>query len=438
MEMIAIKKLCKNIDITNPETIKPWIRECVIKHRKRHDFKALLRHHGMDKGQYIEMVETGNIDLLEPALDSLSLTTAELIRNHEPLNLPKPIIRTRLDVTTGKIREIGCECAMQQVLDIIAVNGAMDVLMRRIKPQQASSVVGRGQIYGMHMIRRWVKKDNAKLQYAHRHQLRATSDMKYFVKCDIRHCYQNMRLEHFMRLFERDCGNADLIWLWHVLLESHRIDDKHQGFMIGALTSQWAAQYVISFAYDHIMALKTTPRRGKERKLVSHMCFFMDDILMTSSSRRSLVTATRSLVHFMMSEFSLTIKPNWDVKEFSDQGIDMMGFIVYRTGKVAIRARNYVRARRMALRAKNHISYKQAKRIASYKGFFTHTDSQKAKAVLMLPAVWANARKVVSECDKRRSKRNGKSFLQRKARSDQVHAPAKQQDGRRQASGEYY
>lgn len=391
----------------------------------------------MGSAEYRKMIDLGAVELIEPALDNLAVAIAEMIKSHEPLDLPKPRIRTRLDVTTGKVREIGCECAVQQVLDIIAVNGSMDVLMRRIKPQQAASVAGRGQIYGMHMIRRWVKKDNAKLEYAHRHRLRATSDIKYFVKCDIKHCYENMRLEPFMRLFEHDCGNPDLIWLWRALLESHRIDDEHQGFMIGALTSQWAAQYVISFAYDHVMCLKASPRRGKDRKLVSHMCFFMDDILMTSSSRNNLVKATRSLERFMMSEFGLTIKPNWDVKEFADQGIDMMGFIVYRTGKVAIRARNYVRARRMALRAKDHISYRQAKRIASYKGFFTHTDSRKAQAVLMLPAVWANARKVVSECDKRRS-RNGKSFLQRKARSDQIHAPAQQQDGRHQASGEYY
>lgn len=421
---LAIKKLCKNTDITDAETIKPWIYECVLKHKKRHDFEKLLRNHGMTKAEYREAVDTGNVNLFDTAIDGIARIATDMIIQRDLSALPKPTIRTRMDITTGKIREIGCESALQQIFDIIAVKGSMDVLMRRIKPQQISSIKGRGQIYGVRMIKGWVRKDNAHLEYAERHGFRAQSKMKYFVKCDIQKCYQNMRVKPFMERFSADCGNEDLIWLWGTLLKSHVVDDDHQGFMIGALTSQWAAQYVISFAYEYVTNLVLPGRRGKRRNLVSHMCIFMDDILMTSGTRKNLVKATRLLSVYMQNEFGLTIKPNWEVKEFAKQGIDMMGYVVYRSGKVALRARNFVHSRRMAIRAvaRKNLSYKQATRIMSYKGLYDHTDSLKAKSLYMLPAVWNKSRKVISLCESRRTKKDGSGTLQRETGSNQIYA----------------
>lgn len=385
----------------------------------------MLLRNGMTKESYAEMMAMHNKKLAEKAIESVSKRAAQMIYEFE-LDLPKPRIRTKLDIATGKVREIGCECAMQQVLDIIAVNGAMDVFKRRLVIQQASSIPGRGQVYGMHMIRQWIRKDNAKLEYAKRHSMRATSDVKYFVKADVRKCYPSMRLEVFMRYFEKDCGNVHLLWLWRSLLESHRIDEEHQGFMIGALVSQWAAQYLIAFAFEDMMNLKVKGRRGKEdQKAVSHMCIFMDDMLLTGSNRRHLKKAMKRLEMFMLVNLRLTIKPNWEIMELKDnQGIDMMGYVVYRSGKVAIRARDFIRARRMALRAvrNRNISYRQAKRITSYKGYFKHTNCRKAMSLYQLPRVFRIAQKVVSKFEKRL--RNGKSTFQRRTLPNQIHATA--------------
>lgn len=379
----------------------------------------------MSRDAYAEMMATHNKSLAAEAIKSISQRAAQMIYEFE-FDLPKPRIRTKLDITTGKVREIGCECAMQQVLDIIAVNGAMDIFKRRIVPQQASSIPGRGQVYGMHMIQRWVQKDNAALEYAKRHNLRATSKIKYFAKADVRKCYPSLRLEVFMKYFEKDCGNVHLLWLWRTLLESHRIDEAHQGFMIGALVSQWAAQYLISFAFADMMNIKAKGRRGKEdQKAVSHMCIFMDDMLLTGSNRRHLKKAMKRLEMFMLLNFRLTIKPNWEIMELKDsQGIDMMGYVVYRSGKVAIRARDFIRARRMALRAirNRNISYRQAKRITSYKGYFKHTNCRKAMSLYQLPRVFRIAQKVVSKFEKRL--RNGKSTFQRRTLPNQIHATA--------------
>lgn len=37
-----MKKSCKHIDVTNPETVKPYIRECLCRHKKRGATKKLL------------------------------------------------------------------------------------------------------------------------------------------------------------------------------------------------------------------------------------------------------------------------------------------------------------------------------------------------------------------------------------------------------------
>lgn len=400
--------------------------DCVWKHKKRYDFRKLLIRHGMARRDFDRMVETHDKSLAKYAVENIAKHAAQMIYELDMDEIQPPRIRTRIDITTGKVREIGCECAMQQVLDIIAVNGAMDIFKRRIVPQQASSIPGRGQVYGMRMIRGWVRKDNAAIEYAQRHKMRYSSEVKYFVKTDVRKCYPSMRLEVFMRYFEKDCGNAHLLWLWRSLLESHRIDEEHQGFMIGALVSQWAAQYLISFAFEDIMQLKVKGRRGKgDQKAVSHMCIFMDDMLMTGPNRRHLLKAVKRLEAFMLVKLMLAIKPNWQIMELKDnQGIDMMGYIIYRSGKTAIRSRDFIRARRMALRAirENNISYRQAKRITAYKGYFKHTDCVKAVKLYLLPRVWKRAQKVVSMYESRL--RNGKSTFQRGTRQSEIHATA--------------
>ena len=229
----------------------------------------------MTRQDYARIIETHDKTIAKHAVENIAKHAAQMIYELDMDGLPPPRIRTRIDITTGKVREIGCECAMQQVLDIIAVNGAMDIFKRRIVPQQASSIPGRGQVYGVRMIQKWVSKDNAAIEYAKRHKMKYSSEVKYFVKTDIRKCYPSMRLEVFMKYFEKDCGNAYLLWLWRSLLESHRVDEEHQGFMIGALVSQWAAQYLIRLRLRTLCSLKSKADGAREIRKRYRTCVFL-------------------------------------------------------------------------------------------------------------------------------------------------------------------
>ena len=356
----------------------------------------------MSRSLYYAAVYANDKEALEPYIKNIAKDAADRIRRRE-LCLGRIIIRERIDKTTGKIRQIGRETPMQQVFDHIAVGAASEIWNRRIVPQQASSIKGRGQLYGTKIIRSWIQKDNRCIKWARAHHVRYTSKCRFFVKLDIKKCYPNARMEVFMRLFEKDCGNADLIWLWRELLSSHRVDG-YEGFLIGALPSQWACQYLISFIYREAMSLAKI-RRGKRVRLVTHALVYLDDILLTGSSRRDLMIAIDRIVQFAREKFGFTIKPKWSIYELEKQSIDMMGFVVHRNGSVSIRGRDFVHARRMILRGSRQKSYsaRQAQRTCSYKGYFKNSDSRKFRQENNADALFDKAARVVSITERRKN-----------------------------------
>lgn len=407
-------KSCKNIDITNPETIFPWVFDCIKRHIKRYDFRRLLITHGMPKETYDKMVYpvvNGMIDtraekdyyLMKEYVMNIAIDCAERIKTRNLIL--KPVrIRERCDRTTDKVRYIGEEEAMQQCFDFIAVYSCADVWRRRIVPQQVSSIKGRGQIKGVKAITKWIKSDNRYIRYCKAHGLRYTSKVKCYGKEDIRKCYPSGRVEVFLPLLKKDVKNDDIIWLWEVLLLSHRViiegtDIKYMGFMIGALPSQWAMQYMISFIYRYVMSLKNS--RGKT--IVSHAMIFLDDILLTASNRKQLKRAIISMVRFAKDFLQLEIKPTWHIKYLDDCGIDMMGYVIYRSGKIAIRGRDFIKNRRMALRFKarnGNITIEQARRICSKKGEYIHSNSAGVVQEYGLKEIFATAEAMVSRYDK--------------------------------------
>lgn len=382
---ISIKRYCKNIDITDPEAVYPWVYDCCRRHRNRYDFKNLL----------------GGGDF-EEAVREICKDACKRIKDRD-LNLEKPQIRTMVDKTTGKIRQIGKESAMQQVFDYIAVHSSMEIFRARLVREQCSSITGRGQIYGKNMIKRWIISDNDAERYAKRHGYRYARKVKYFVKLDIHQCFPSADTEVFLELFEMDCANKDIVWLWQVLIRSHRVDG-YTGFLIGALTSQWACQYMISFIYRYAKE-QGYERRGKNIKAVTHMLIFMDDMMLTGSNRKRLKKAVENTVSYTKQEFGWEIKPNWHIRALDDFDIDMMGYVIHRDGSVTIRDRDFVKARRMFLRCQGGMTYSQAKRIMSYKGFFVHSDSRTVRDKYHAESVWRNASKLIS----RKERGNGSS-----------------------------
>ena len=99
--------------------------------------------------------------------------------------------------------------------------------------------------------------------------------------------------------------------------------------------------------------------------------------------------------------------------------VDMMGYVVYRNGKVRIRAKTFIHARRMALRINRSGSatLTQAQRLTSYKGCFLHSNCYGAWRKYKLEKAFMSAQTVISNYE--RSKTHV-SLLRQQTRKSQI------------------
>lgn len=387
-----MKKKCKKINITDLGTIKPWVADCCMRHRKRYDFKRLFFYYGMSKEDYDDAIKTHNKEAFELVIARICEEAISQIKNRK-LILDPVRIREKVDTTTGKLRQIGIECPMQQVFDYIAVYSAMEIFEKRMVREQASSIPGRGQLYGVRMIQKWLRKDNESLDYAKRHNLRYSRKCKYFVKLDIKKCYPSANKEVILERFRHDCGNEDIVWLWEELFKTYEVDG-YTGLLIGGLPSQWACQFALSFIYRYA---KSICKRGKV--VINHIAMFMDDMLFLSGNRNALYDAVKKIIAWTYENFGWEIKPEWHIRDIDKFNIDMMGYVIHADGSATIRARNFIHSRRIALRFKN-MCLKQAKRLLSYKGFYKYSDSKYVTEKYHLKEIFRLAASIISKHDK--------------------------------------
>jgi hypothetical protein len=389
-----MKRSCKHIDIKDVDTILPFVRDCCLRHKKRYDFRKLFTDYGMSEYEYEIAIEEQDNSKFLPYIRNIAEYAASCIRNRN-LELVPVKIRQQADKSTGKMRQIGWESAIQQVFDYIAVYSSMDIFRRRITPQQFSSIKGRGQIYGVQMIKEKLKSDYNAARYAKRHGKRYARKCKHFVKLDIKECFPSGDPKLFLILFRRDCANEDILWLWQELLATYRVNG-YTGFMIGSLPSQWACQYLISFICRH----------ASENGKVTFSGYFMDDIVLFSTNKRKLRKVVLDLIQYTQGCLRWRIKPNWHIKDIDREPLDMMGYTFYENGKTAIRGRNYIRSRRLMDKVKSGsgISLRQAKRMASYKGFYKFSDCVKIDHEYHVKKLFTRVEQIISNHARKENK----------------------------------
>lgn len=387
-----IKTYCKNVDITDPLVIEPWVTLCVTDPRKRNrpGFKRLIYRYGSAHGIAVEITER--------------------IKARD-LSLPPIHYRDRVDKSSGKLRRLGIESAMQQCMNYVAVYALMPMLKAKVGPFQCASIPDRDQVYGKRIIEKWIRKD--------------PKGTKYYDKMDVRHCFQSISHRTIRKLLKRDIHkNPTLIWFVLALISTYE-----EGLSIGSFLSQWLCNYVMSYAYHYATEMLYKERRGKRINLVTHILMFMDDVIIFSTSKHSLQAAGKALEVYMLKNLGLHIKPNHNIKRSVDEPPDMMGFVISKEC-TTIRARTFVRARRALIRAWRRmlaglpIYLQNARRIVSYRGYFTHTNSSKIAKRLHLKAVHRAARKVISKFAKGANNNGNKSVFHRTAGQHQVYAPA--------------
>lgn len=269
------------------------------------------------------------------------------------ITFPKIWYKTKVDASSGKVRRIGIQNIKQQLYDYIAVE-ALNPLFRRIGEYQLASIKGRGTLKGKKTIERWVRNRSN----------------RYFVKLDIRKCFESIPHDKLLQFIGRRIKNPKLMELLEALIGSFE-----KGLSIGSYLSQYLCNLYMSILYHYIMEDMYKTRRGKRTNLAHHCLIYMDDILMTGSRKRDLEKAVKLIIQ-KAQEMGLQIKPNHQVREIGGDAIDMMGYKIYRT-HTEIRGRIFLRIRRAFKKARNNLSIKTARKCLSYYGYLKHTNSKR-------------------------------------------------------------
>lgn len=367
LHIIEMKRLCKDVDITDRGLISRAVYACFNGKYSRNDTLSYLSSiSGIRPGYILRIYKFYGKRGLKPFVEIVIEKIQKEITD-ENISFPPIWYREKIDGSSGKVRRIGIQNVKQQLYDYIAVEGLKPVL-KRIGEFQYASIKGRGTTKGKEIISRWIRN----------------RDMRYFVKLDVRKCFESIDHDLLMRFLEKHIKNEKLIWLIKMLISSFE-----RGLSIGSYLSQYLCNLYMSRLYHYIMEELYKTRRGKRVNLVRRCLIYMDDILLIGSQRRDMENAVKYVIK-KSEEMGLEIKPNYQLKPIDGNCIDMMGFKIYRT-HTEIRGRIFLCVRRSFRIARKHVTIRAAKKCISYYGYLKHTNSKR------IIRKW-KARNVIKKC----------------------------------------
>lgn len=352
-----MKRLCKDVDITDRGLISKAVYACLSKKYKRNDVVKYLSQVSGIKQEYIRCIYYRYGKKAMYPFTEIVISKIQNEIKSGNISFPEIWYREKVDGSSGKIRRIGIQNIKQQLYDYIAVEGLKPVL-KRIGEYQYASIEGRGTVNGKEVISHWIRNRN----------------MRYFVKLDVRKCFESIDQNKMMEYLGRLVKNEPLLDLIELLLRSFE-----RGLSIGSYLSQYLCNLYMSILYHEIMENMYRVRRGKRGEkrdnLVRHCLIYMDDILLIGSRKIDLEKAVKLTVQ-KASEMGLQIKDNYQVRQIEGNNIDMLGYKIYRT-HTEIRGRTYLRVRRSFRRARKRLTEGAARKCLSYYGYLKHTNSRR-------------------------------------------------------------
>ncbi len=402
--MIDIKRYCKDVDVTDVN----FIESCCFKYLdgkwKRNDVAGLFVR--FSDYSFKEIKDITNREDYSQLYDTVS-DIAKYISNcimDRKLELRPIKYYIRIDGMNKKERIIGVQEPLHQIFDYVVVEGMRELFNAKIGVYQCASLPNKGQSYGKKYIEKWIQD----------------KDTTYFIKGDIAKCFPSIPHSKLKQLLARDVKNDTLLWLAYELIDmfghSHYIkigDDTryfeatNKGISIGSYLSQYLSNYYLSYAYhyasEQLFKIRKTKRNGNVRvRLINHVLFYMDDFLLTGSSKKDLKKAMKMLVKYIYDFLGLVVKSIWKVCKISNtEPIDMMGF-VFRKDRTIIRAKIFLKTRRYFLKARKllkqglSIPEKLAYQCVSGYGWYKNTNSYKIRIKLGIDEIHEVCKKMIS------------------------------------------
>ena len=286
----------------------------------------------------------------------------------------------RQEKGSRKERKISIASVKYQVATYAFKLAIEPMLDAKIGYYQAAGVKGKGQRLVRSALVRWSHEGG------------------YQVKLDVRKCYDHITCELVMGILRKLVGSADVLYLAERLLASYEFGTLE----IGTYFSLLMANLVLSYAYHFVESLHKL-RRGRRKQLVAHQVWHLDDALLVGQDKRDLKMAVRELGRYMRDELGLEIKP-WKVAKVDGvEMLDMGGFRAVE-GRVTLRKRLFLSARRSLFRFSRRRTLALARRCCSYWGWLKHSDSQQFVKNNGIKRLLKEAGKMMSRQSKRKEK----------------------------------
>ena len=434
-----MKKYCKDVDISDRSLISKAAYDCLQDKYSRNDTMRLFSDiSGLRCNQVHCIYYRYGKRALHWIVEAIIDVIRKEIINRE-LVLPPIFYREKQDPSSFKLRRIGIQNVKQQIYDYIAVE-AIRPFLKRIGTYQAASIPGRGQIYGITAIKRWLKNKR----------------LSYIGKADIKKCYESIDRERLMRFLELHIKNDAILWLIRTLIYTFE-----KGLSIGSYLSQFLCNLYLSQLY-HFIAEKTSKVRKHKRpnkdgkmqstiRRVYKQLFYMDDLIILGKSSKDIHKAMKLIIKYAKEKLGLTIKENWVVlksnvcvKSEDKHFVDMMGFRVYRW-RVSIRRKVFKRVRRIYMRVgkrikiHKHIPVSSAKRVISYFGQIKEMNSRYFNKKYNVHIILKKSKEVLKDYAKRVFCRKTETCIlgrrQKKRNNNSIHLSQRKTGSYRNSGG---
>lgn len=304
---------------------------------------------GKTKRREVQIIEAD----FDHYVDLMIETLKETRPGGDPEKQFTPTIKTgRVIFEHGKERRIYCPSIWEQWVHHIVVQVLSPIITKYSYRYSCGSMPKRGSVYGKRYMERLIRKG-----------------FRYFAKLDIRHFFNNVRLDVVIKELERLIDDSWLIYLIRRIFIQFQ-----KGLPLGFYISQWLANFVL--------------RRLDQAVLDEEPMGFvryMDDMVVIDNNKRHLHRIV-VLIKKMLGSMRLKLKDNWTVTKFIykkkngkviGRPIDFMGFVFTRKNTI-LRKTIMVRATRFARKLSHAavISPRQALSMVSRAGWFKHTDTR--------------------------------------------------------------
>ncbi len=201
-------------------------------------------------------------------------------------HMHQPLKRRRWDRNAdsgkGKWRDINEPLLWpDQYVHHAVVQPMIPHIMRSMDRYCIASVPGRGNSYGVKVLKKWMKDDPAGTQYA--------------MECDIYHCFGEIDPPYVMNALKRLFKDRETLWLCDAIME--------YGMLTGAFFSAW---------FLHLLLQPLDLMIHQSQYGVTHYLRQMDNFTIFSSNKRKLRKLLDDIKRWLAS-IGLKLKESWQI-----------------------------------------------------------------------------------------------------------------------------